>query len=244
MKVGGRLPASASHMIGWSSGLVLLTIGGSIAARQPALRLRDLALHVLQRHVDVALELELDVMLAWPWREVEEISFTPSTEVTASSTMSTTSVSMISGEAPSQVTETLTTGKSTSGFWLTPSPLNTLPKPVKQSSPKPISANIRIQAKTWLRIEMSASVMPVAIWCGSSGTSAGRGASALMARPSSERPRRLRPARPPCRPPAGRSPRRPPPRPPFRPDRISTTPVPVRRPIPTGRRRAVFSCTT
>ena len=33
--------------------------------------------------------------------EVEEISFTPSTEVIASSTGSTTSVSMISGDAPS-----------------------------------------------------------------------------------------------------------------------------------------------
>ena len=66
------------------------------------------------------------VMLARPWREVEEISLTPSTEVTASSTKSTTSVSMISGEAPSQVTEMLTTGKSTSGFWLTPRPLKTV----------------------------------------------------------------------------------------------------------------------
>ncbi len=43
------------------------------------------------------------VMFAAPWREVEVTSLTPSTEVTASSRMSTTSVSMISGEAPSQV---------------------------------------------------------------------------------------------------------------------------------------------
>ncbi len=41
------------------------------------------------------------VMLAEPWRDVEEISLTPSTEVIASSTGSTTSVSMISGDAPS-----------------------------------------------------------------------------------------------------------------------------------------------
>jgi hypothetical protein len=40
-------------------------------------------------------------MLAEPWRELEEICFTPSTEVTASSMKSTTSVSMTSGEAPS-----------------------------------------------------------------------------------------------------------------------------------------------
>ena len=67
------------------------------------------------------------VMLPLPWREEDEISLTPSTEVTASSTRSTTSVSMISGEAPSQVIEMFTTGKSTSGFWLIPRPLKTVP---------------------------------------------------------------------------------------------------------------------
>ena len=41
------------------------------------------------------------VMLPEPWREVEEICFTPSTVVAASSMRSTTSVSMISGAAPS-----------------------------------------------------------------------------------------------------------------------------------------------
>ena len=39
--------------------------------------------------------------LAEPWRDVEEICLTPSIEVTASSMKSTTSDSMISGEAPS-----------------------------------------------------------------------------------------------------------------------------------------------
>ena len=70
------------------------------------------------------------VTLAWPCRAVEEISWIPSTVVTASSRTSTTSVSMISGEAPSQETETVTMGKSTSGFWLMPRPRKTVPKPV------------------------------------------------------------------------------------------------------------------
>jgi hypothetical protein len=41
------------------------------------------------------------LMLAAPWRDVEKSCFTPSTPVTTSSIVSTTSVSMISGEAPS-----------------------------------------------------------------------------------------------------------------------------------------------
>ncbi len=130
------------------------------------------------------------VMLALPWREEDETSLSPSTEVTASSTRSTTSVSMISGEAPSQEIETFTTGKSTSGFWLTPRPLKTVPKPVKHRIPNPMRANMRIQAKTWLRIEMSARVIPVAIWWGSSSGSAARRRSSLMAAPYFERRRR------------------------------------------------------
>ena len=171
MKVGGRLPAIASRMIGSSSGFDLLTTGGSIPRGR-----RFCACEILLCTSCIATSMSRSssnsiVMPAEPWREVEETSFTPSTEVTVSSRMSTTSVSMISGDAPSQVTETFTTGKSTSGFWLMPSPLNTVPKPVKVRIPKPISANIRIQAKTWLRIEMSASVIPFAIRRGSSGSS-------------------------------------------------------------------------
>ena len=116
-------------MIGWSSGLVLVMIGGSISRGRRRAACETLRLDVLQRHVDVAAEVELDVTLAWPWREVEVICCTPSTVVTASSRTSTTSVSMISGEAPSQETETLTIGKSTSGFWLIPRPRKTSPKP-------------------------------------------------------------------------------------------------------------------
>ncbi len=41
------------------------------------------------------------VMLAEPWRDVEVISLIPSIEVTASSSTSTMSLSITSGEAPS-----------------------------------------------------------------------------------------------------------------------------------------------
>jgi hypothetical protein len=70
------------------------------------------------------------VRFAPPCRAVDDICRTPSTVEQASSRTSTTSVSMISGEAPSQEIETLTIGKSTSGFWLTPRPRKTSPKPV------------------------------------------------------------------------------------------------------------------
>ena len=64
--------------------------------------------------------------------------------------------------------ETFTTGKSTSGFWLMPRPLKTSPNPVKHRVPKPMRAIISIHAKTWLRMEMSARVIPVAIFLTSS----------------------------------------------------------------------------
>ena len=223
MNVGGRLPATASRMIGSSSGFDLLTIGGSMPRGR-----RFIACEILLWTSCIATSMSRSssssiVMPAEPWREVEVTSFTPSTEVTVSSRMSTTSVSMISGDAPSQVMETLTTGKSTSGFWLIPSPRNTVPKPVKVKSPKPISANIRIQANTWLRIEMSASVMLVAILSGSSFASGARGLSSLIAPPSEPRPR---PPRPPCRPRACRSP----PTPRLRPSRAPTGSRPLRCP--------------
>ncbi len=41
------------------------------------------------------------LMLAAPWRDDDEICLTPSTEVTTSSMVSTTSVSITSGDAPS-----------------------------------------------------------------------------------------------------------------------------------------------
>src|SRR6058998_141763 len=85
---------------------------------------------------------------ARPCLLVEEIVFTPSIVVTASSSGSMTSDSITSGEAPSRVTETLMTGKSTSGFWLTP-------RREKPMPPKMISAAISIQANTWFLIDRS-----------------------------------------------------------------------------------------
>ena len=101
MKVGERLPDSDIQRIGWSSGLFLVMIGGSISrgSRRAAWATRVCtscrAASMLRDSSNST------VMLAWPWREVEEICFTPSTDVIASSIGSTTSVSMISGEAPS-----------------------------------------------------------------------------------------------------------------------------------------------
>ncbi len=60
------------------------------------------------------------VMLHDPCRELEVSVRTPSTWMRASSRVSTTSFSMTSGAAPSQVAETLIVGKSTSGNWLMP----------------------------------------------------------------------------------------------------------------------------
>jgi len=60
--------------------------------------------------------------------------------------------------------EIFTTGKSTSGFWLMPRPFMTSPNPVKTSVPNPMRAIIKIHAKTWLRMEISARVIPVAIF--------------------------------------------------------------------------------
>ena len=99
------------RMIGSSSGFVLLTIGGSMSRG----RLRCSCESLLCTSC-IAMSMSRSssnstVTFALPWREEEETSLTPSTEVTASSTRSTTSVSMISGEAPSQLIETFTTGK-------------------------------------------------------------------------------------------------------------------------------------
>src|ERR1700733_7017847 len=66
----------------------------------------------------------------------------------ASSTGSKTWLSITSGAAPFRLNDTLTTGKSTSGSWLTPNLL-------KERRPKTMRAAISIHAKTGLRIESS-----------------------------------------------------------------------------------------
>ena len=117
-------------MIGWSSGLVFEMEGGSIS-RGRSWVARDTLVWTSCNAASMLRPISNSrVMPAEPWRAVEDISCTPSTVDRASSSGSTTSVSMISGEAPSQDTPTLTMGKSTSGFWLMPRPLKTLPAPV------------------------------------------------------------------------------------------------------------------
>ena len=100
-------------------------------------------------------------------------------------------------------------------------------------------ANISIQAKTWLRIEMSARVEPVAIFAGLPPRARRRGwLRASRARRAAAAPPWRRAAtglHRRCRRRADRSPRSPPSPAPSRPERISTTPVPVRRPISIGR---------
>ena len=101
MKMGERVPEIDSHMMGLSSGLFLVMIGGSISrgSRRAAWATRvwtSCSAASMLREISNS-----TVMLALPCREVEEICFTPSTDVTASSMGSTTSVSITSGEAPS-----------------------------------------------------------------------------------------------------------------------------------------------
>ena len=88
-------------MIGWSSGLFLVMIGGSISRGRRRAACATRVCTSCRAASMLRLSSNSMVMLAAPWREVDEICLTPSTEVIASSMKSTTSVSMISGEAPS-----------------------------------------------------------------------------------------------------------------------------------------------
>src|SRR6185436_17536821 len=138
-------------MIGWSYGLVLPMVGGSISrGRMRAAWATRVCTSCSARSM-LRFRSNSTMTVARPCLLVEEIDLTPSMVVTASSSGSMTSDSMTSGEAPSSVTCTLMTGKSTSGFWLTPRRAKPIP-------PKTIRPAISIQAKTWLRIEMSESV--------------------------------------------------------------------------------------
>jgi len=78
-------------------GVRLLTIGGSIPRGRRRCSCESLAWTSWRAMSMSRSSSNSTVTLALPWREEEEISLTPSTEVTASSTRSTTSVSMISG---------------------------------------------------------------------------------------------------------------------------------------------------
>ena len=107
-------------MMGWSSGLTLVTMGGSMSRGRRIWACAILLWISWRATSTFRLRSSSTVMAAWPSFEEEDICLTPCTLVTESSRTSTTSASMISGEAPSQVTAMFTTGKSTSGIWLTP----------------------------------------------------------------------------------------------------------------------------
>ncbi len=97
-------------MIGWSSGLVLEMFGGS-NSRGRSCMARETLDWTSCRAASISRPISnSSVMLAEPWRAVDDICTTPSTVEQASSRGSTTSDSMISGEAPSQATPTLTMG--------------------------------------------------------------------------------------------------------------------------------------
>ena len=95
------------------------------------------------------------VMFVRPSMEVELMFLMPSMVITESSSTSAMEDSMVSGEAPTQVTVTVMTGKSTSGIWL-------IPMRLKPMAPKMMRPNMRIQANTVFFMEMSDRVMPVA----------------------------------------------------------------------------------
>ncbi len=97
-----------------------------------------------------------------PCRDEDEISLMPWTPMRASSRTSVTSVSITSGAAPSHPTLTLSTGKSTSGSWLTP----IRPKP---KAPNTMSPIISIQAKAGFLMETSESIMAAPPWPPTSG---------------------------------------------------------------------------
>ncbi len=75
---------------------------------------------------------------------------TPSTCTSASSSGCRTSFSTTSGAAPSQLTETLMVGKSTSGIWL-------MPMREAATIPKRTVPAMSIQAKTGLLMQASVS---------------------------------------------------------------------------------------
>ena len=77
----------------------------------------DTSRYAKQLGIDTMLRFKLNskVILAEPYLAVDEISFSPAMPKTSFSMTSMTSLSIISGDAPSNPTRILTTGKSKSG---------------------------------------------------------------------------------------------------------------------------------
>ena len=97
-------------MIGWSSGFVFEMLGAS-TSRGRSCMARETFVWTSCSAASMSRPMANSrVRFALPCRAVDDICWTPSTVAQASSRTSTTSVSMISGEAPSSETPTLTIG--------------------------------------------------------------------------------------------------------------------------------------
>ena len=139
----GTWPESATQRMGLSSGLFLEMTGGRLRAADASLACTSCTAASMSRSSPNSI-----VTDALPWRHEAVTSRIPSTLITTSSTVSTTSVSMISGDAPSSARLTLTVGKSTSGSSETPSR-------EKPTAPKTTRKAISIQANTGCLIATS-----------------------------------------------------------------------------------------
>ena len=149
-------------MIGWSSGFDLETVGGSMSRGRMRTAWETLA-WTSWRARSTSRESSIStVMLHEPWRELEVIVRMPSTWISVSSSGSTTSFSMTSGAAPSQVAETLIVGKSTSGNWL-------MPIRLPATTPKTMVAAMSIQARTGFLTQASVRFMGRSLFLGRRG---------------------------------------------------------------------------
>jgi hypothetical protein len=137
-------------MIGWSSGLVFEMTGGSMSRGSRCWDCDTFVWTSCSARSTSRERSSSTVIDPLPWRDDDVIDLTPSTWTSASSRISMTSFSMISGAAPSQVTPTEIVGKSTSGNWL---------MPIREAAtpPKTTVAAISIQAKTGFSIQASVS---------------------------------------------------------------------------------------
>ncbi len=139
-------------MMGWSSGFCLEVMGGSMSRGRRRWAWETLA-WTSWRARSTSRESSIStVMLHEPCRALEVSVRTPSTWMRASSRVSTTSFSMTSGAAPSQVAETLMVGKSTSGNWL-------MPIRPPATTPKTTVAAMSIQARTGFLTQASVRFM-------------------------------------------------------------------------------------
>src|ERR1043165_2954830 len=152
------VPESEIHMMGFSSGLVLLMIGGSMSLGRFRAACATRACTCCNATSTLRDSSNSTLIVAEPSLLVDVISRMPSTAITASSSTSTTSVSIVSGDAPSSTALMVTNGTSMSGYCPIGKPLKD-PTPQKLIAPKTMKLAINIQAKTGLRIEVEAKLI-------------------------------------------------------------------------------------